>query len=278
MSEVIKGMVAAQGKLYVRGEQGLYTFKDNGKEPNEWDQAHFSAAPADRPFADFFFEEIHDLVNFSTIVNEDRQELHDAIMVMVTEGFLPAYEDLRAIRAYKDDQRIPVLNRQKHYDDFARALWHGYKDLLLKVVGLLGYNIGFLFQRDGNFKTGLEAFVAENRGNLLLDLAEFLPRQRDGWQKELKTFRNEYLEHRDADVAAQVEKFYELAWAEKVFVHAWRTAAELIVFLLETRFPPQASVTHRTAERQSPNHPRLYEVYLCDPTQVQRRSFTKIVA
>ena len=26
------------------------------------------------------------------------------------------------------------------------------------------------------------------------------------------------------------------------------------------------------------NHPRLYEVCLCDPTQMQRRSFTKIVA
>jgi hypothetical protein len=278
MGETIKGMVAAQGKLYVRGEQGLYTFKDNGKEPNEWDQAHFSAAPADRPFADFFFDEIHDLVNGSTIVNEDRQELCDAIMVMVTEGFLPAYEDLRSIRVYKDDPRIPVLNRKKHYDDFARALWHGYKDLMPKVVSLLDYNIGFLFQRDGNFKTGLEAFVIENRGNLLLDFAEFLPRQRDGWQQELKTFRNEYLEHRDADVAAQVEKFYEPAWVEKVFVHAWRTAAELIVFLLETRFPPQMSIAHRTAERQFPNHPRLYEVYLCDPTQVQRRSFTKIVA
>ncbi len=150
MGETIKGMVAAQGKLYVRGEQGLYTFKDNGKEPNEWDQAHFSAAPADRPFADFFFDEIHDLVNGSTIVNEDRQELCDAVMVMVTEGFLPAYEDLRAIRTFKDNPRVPVLNRKKHYDDFARALWHGYKDLRPKVVSLLGYNIGFLFQRDGN--------------------------------------------------------------------------------------------------------------------------------
>jgi hypothetical protein len=109
-------------------------------------------------------------------------------------------------------------------------------------------------------------------------LAEFLPRQRNGWQQELKTFRNEYLEHRDAAVAAQVEKFYEPAWAEKVFVHAWRTTAELFVFLLETRFPPQFSITHCTAERQFPNHSRLYEVYLCDPTQVQRRRFTKIVA
>jgi hypothetical protein len=271
----IKGIVGAGGKLYPRTESGLHRLKSNGKEPRDWDKAQYSSTPGDGPFMEFFFGEIYDLVNSSTIVNEDRQELCDAIMIMVTEGFLPAYEDLRAIRAYKD-QQIPVLNRKKHYDDSVRALWHGYKDLMPKVAALLGYDIGFLFQRDGKFKTGLEAFVAENRDHLLLDVAEFMPRQRDGWQEELKTFRNEYLEHRDADVAAQVEKFYEPAWAEKVFVHAWRTAAELIVFLLETRFPPQASIKHRTAERQFPNHPRLYEVYLCDPTKVQRRSFTKI--
>ena len=149
---------------------------------------------------EFFFGEIYDLVNTSTIDGKDREELRDAIMVMVTEGLLPAYEDLRAIRAYKD-QQIPVLNRKKHYDDFVRALWHGYKDLTPKIAALLGYDIGFLFQRDRKFKMGLEAFVAENRDHLLLDLAEFLPRQRNAWQQELKTFRNEYLEHRDAAVA-----------------------------------------------------------------------------
>ena len=273
----IKGIVGAGGKLYLRTESGLHTLKNNGKEPRDWDKAHFSSTPGECQFMEFFFGEIHDLVNTSMIDGKDREELRDAIMVMVTEGLLPAYEDLRAIRAYKD-QQIPVLNRKKHYDDFVRALWHGYKDLMPKIAELLGYDIGFLFQRDGKFKSGLEAFVAENRDHLLLDVAEFLPRQRDGWQEELKTFRNEYLEHRDEDVASQVEKFYEPAWAETVFVHAWRTAAELIVFLLETRFPPQMSIMHRTIETQFPNHPRLYEVYLCDPTRVQRRSFTKIVA
>jgi len=273
----IKGIVGAGGKLYLRTESGLHTLKNNGKEPRDWDKAQFSSTPGEGPFMEFFFGEIYDLVNTSTIDGKDREELRDAIMVMVTEGLLPAYEDLRAIRAYKD-QQIPVLNRKKHCDDFVRALWHGYKDLMPKIAALLGYDIGFLFQRDGKFKSGLEAFVAENRDHLLLDVAEFMPRQRDGWQDELKTFRNEYLEHRDEDVASQVEKFYEPAWAETVFVHAWRTAAELIVFLLETRFPPQMSIMHRTMERQFPNHPRLYEVYLCDPMQVQRRSFTKIVA
>ena len=43
-------------------------------------------------------------------------------------------------------------------------------------------------------------------------MAEFL---RDGWQEELKTLRNEHLEHRDEDVAAQAGKFYEPAWPKQ---------------------------------------------------------------
>ena len=274
-------MGGSRQKLYLRTESGLlHTLKNGGKEPRRRGLGQ-SPDSQQRPagvHGSSSSAEIYDLVNGSTIVNEDRQELRDAIMVMVTEGLLPAYEDnLRTIRLQRTIMN-PGAQQKKHYDDSARALWHGYKDLMPTVVSLLGYNIGFLFQRDGNFKTGLEAFVTENRGNLLLDVGEFLPRQRDGWQQELKTFRNEYLEHQDADVAAQVDKVLaSLAWAEKVFIHAWRTAAELIVFLLETRFPPQASITHRAAEKQFPDHPRLYEVHFCDPTQVAA-SFAKTVA
>jgi len=149
----IKGIVGAGGKLYLRTESGLHTLKNNGKEPRDWDKAQFSSTPGEGPFMEFFFGEIYDLVNTSTIDGKDREELRDAIMVMVTEGLLPAYEDLRAIRAYKD-QQIPVLNRKKHYDDFVRALWHGYKDLMPKIAELLGYDIGFLFRMTGSSKRG----------------------------------------------------------------------------------------------------------------------------
>jgi hypothetical protein len=72
----------------------------NGKEPRDWEKAQFSSTPGDGPFMEFFFDELQDLVNTSAIFEQGLQELVDAIMVMVTEGFLPAYEDLRAIRAY----------------------------------------------------------------------------------------------------------------------------------------------------------------------------------
>jgi hypothetical protein len=146
----IKSLVGAEGTLYIHTDTGLHTLKNNGKEPRDWDKAQFSTTPGDSPFMGFFFDELQDLVKTSTIVGQDREELVDAIMIMLTEGFLPAYEDLRAIREYKDKQ-IPVLNRKKNYDGFARSLWHGYKDLMPKVAGLLGYKIGFLFDKDAKF-------------------------------------------------------------------------------------------------------------------------------
>jgi len=36
------------------------------------------------------------------------------------EGLLPAFDELRSIRLYK--QAAPELNRKKHYENFARVL------------------------------------------------------------------------------------------------------------------------------------------------------------
>jgi hypothetical protein len=102
----IKSMVGAGGKLYLHTDSGLHTLKNNGREPRDWDKDHFSSTPGDSPFMAFFFDELQDLVKTSAIFDQDRQELVDTIMVMVTEGFLPAYEDLRAIRAMTVEQHI----------------------------------------------------------------------------------------------------------------------------------------------------------------------------
>ena len=106
-----------------------------------------------------------------------------------------------------------------------------------------------MFQRDDNFKTGLQAFVTENRGDLLLDIAEFLPRQRNEWQRELKTFRNEYLEHRDARRRSAGGEVLRTCLGRKGVRPCMADGCRVIVFLLETRFPPQASITDRTTKR-----------------------------
>jgi hypothetical protein len=194
-------------------------------------------------------------------------------MVMVLEGLLPAFDELRSIRLYKD-KPLPILNRKKHYENFARVLWHSYKDLWPKIAGLLGYNIGFVFQGGANFNQGLDAFVAQNQSQLLLDVREFLNRQRITWQQDLATFRNDFLEHRNAEVAATVSRFYDPKWADVVFIAVWRTIAELLSTFLESRFMPNVSIT-RAEQQLVPGHLRMWQMFLCDP--VERQTFTKII-
>jgi hypothetical protein len=273
MSDAIKGMFAHNGKLFLRRESGIYTVQDNGKEPRDWTPEQFSTANEGvEAFQAFYFDEVHEMVNITSIFGQDRQDLTDAIMVMVLEGLLPAFDELRSIRLYKD-KPLPILNRKKHYENFARVLWHGYKDLWPKVAGLLGYNIGFVFQREANFNQGLEAFVARNQSQLLLDVREFLTRQRANWQQDLATFRNDYLEHRNSGVAATVDRFYDPTWADMVFVAVWRTIAELLSTFLESRFMPNVSIVR--AERLVPGHLRMWQMFLCDPAE--RQTFTKII-
>jgi hypothetical protein len=78
------------------------------------------------------------------------------VMVLVLEGLLPTFDELRSIRLYKD-KPLPILNRKKHYHNFAKALWPGYKSLWPKVAGLLGYDIAFVFKPEADFNRGVGA-------------------------------------------------------------------------------------------------------------------------
>jgi hypothetical protein len=90
MSDAIKGAFAHDGKLFLRGESGIYTVQDNGKEPRDWTSEQFSGANEGlEAFQAFCFDEVHEMVNITNIHCQDRQDLTDAIMVMVLEGLFP---------------------------------------------------------------------------------------------------------------------------------------------------------------------------------------------
>ena len=108
MNDAIKGAFAHDGKLFLRRESGLYTVQDNGKEPRDWTSEQFAIANEGlEAFQAFYFDEVHEMVNITNIHGQDRQDLTDAIMVMVLEGLLPAFDELRSIRLYKD-KLIPI--------------------------------------------------------------------------------------------------------------------------------------------------------------------------
>jgi hypothetical protein len=192
----------------------------------------------------------------------------DAILTVSMEGLMPAFEHLKKIRAARS-QALPLLNRQQLYEDFTRALWHAYKDLLPKAALAIGYDIGFLFQNDVNFEKGVGVFLAKYP-EILPEFTDHLREQRNRWQNDLAHFRNDFLEHRKEDPQV-FRDHYEPDHAENMFDAVWRMSADVLAVLLAQKMPPGFSIREIPLEERDPAHPRRFRyvqtgiVSLSDP-------------
>jgi hypothetical protein len=271
MGDEIKRAVVKDDALHlVRGADVWSVKSEEGKEPNEWKIVHFANVGTSEEFIETFSGEMLELVDGSLIFGDERESVKNAIMTIVVEGLMPAFEHLKKIRASVTTP-LPELNRRQLYEDFARGLWHAYKDLFPKATMLLGFDIGFLFKQDAQFENGLTAFLSKH-SSLILDVPELLRRQRADWQQGLSSFRNDYLEHRKKDLA-EFAAYYEPKTAEMLFDHAWRTMAELFPAFIEARYPPTWSIVEIPMNERDPKHLRRWRFFQCEP--VERGNFTK---
>lgn len=255
---------------FVRGGDTWSVKSEEGKEPNQWKVTRFANVGTSEEFLESFTGEILELVDASMIFDDERDAVKNAIMTILLEGLMPAFEHLRKIRLSASTP-IPELNRRQMYEDFARVLWHAYKDLFPKAVQLLGFDIGFLFQEDSDFEKGIANFVSKSPP-LILDVPELLRRQRTNWQQGLSSFRNDFLEHRKKDMA-DFAIYYQPKTAEMLFDHVWRTMAELFPALIEAHFGPTWSIVEIPKAERDPNHMRRWRFFQCEP--VIRGRFTK---
>jgi hypothetical protein len=271
MSDEIKRAVVKNDALHLLRDADVWSVKsEEGKEPNEWKIVHFANVGTSEKFIETFSGEILELVDGSLIFEDERESVKNAIMTIVVEGLMPAFEHLKKIRMSVTTP-LPELNRRQLYEDFARGLWHAYKDLFPKATMFLGFDIGFLFKQNAQFENGLTAFLSE-RPSLILDVQELLRRQRANWQQGLSSFRNDYLEHRKKDIA-EFAAYYEPKTAEMLFEHAWRTMAELFPAFIEARYPPTWSIMEIPLNERDPKHLRRWRFFQCEP--VERGNFTK---
>jgi len=264
MADEIKGVFVKDNALhFVRGSD-VWSVKDNGKEPSEWTKVHFANVGTSEEFVELFSGEFLELVDASTIFGAEREAVKNAIMTILIEGLMPAFEHLRQIRLSVSTP-VPELNRRQLYEDFARVLWHGYKDLMPKATLLLGFDIGFQFQKDAKFETGIAEFRDKHR-SLIMDIPAVLRKQRVNWQQGLSEFRNEFLEHRSQDMAA-FEIYYRPETAERLFDHAWRTMADLFPVFIEARYPPTWSIKEIPPAERDPKRRRRFQFFQCEPVK-----------
>lgn len=235
---------------------------DNGQEPNKWKVVHYANVGCSEEFVECFSGELLELIDASMIFDPERQELKEAILTILMEGLIPAFEHLKKIRA-SIGQQMPVLNRMQLYEDFSRVLWHAYKDLMPKATILLGFDLGFLFQKDADFEKGVIEFNKKH-ASLIMQVCDHLRNQRKNWQNGLANFRNHFLEHRK-EGAEKFAKYYKPGQAEVLFDSAWRTMADIFPVFIESHFSPLHSIEEIPMNERDPVRRRRFRFVLLGP-------------
>jgi hypothetical protein len=190
MADKIKDVFVKDGALHAVCGSEIWRVKDNRGEPNQWPKVPFANFGSSEEFVELFSGEFLELVDASAICDDRRKAVKDAIMTTLIEGLMRAFEHLREIRQSVSTPP-PELNRLQLYEDFARALWHAYKDLMPQAASLLAFDIGFQFEKAAKFEKGIEGFN-KKYPSLIMDIPGVLKRQRVNWQQGLSEFRNDF--------------------------------------------------------------------------------------
>jgi hypothetical protein len=234
----------------------------SGQEPSKWKIEKFAEIGGNEEFV----KQIHELLSIVDalyVSAEQHDKIREDVTSVLVDGLMPAFSELQSIRASGGRREVPMMNRLQLYEDLARKLWKAYKELMKSVVRSLGFEIGFLFQDDKKFRAGLANFRTSHPllGKLRPDFEQFLEGNRDGWQKQLGTFRNEWVEHQTGD-RRRFNEFYEPETAESLFDCTWRTIVDLLVPLLEVHLPHGSRLVEQHPDDPGPRWPNRFRYQL----------------
>ena len=232
----------------------IHSVRDNGGEPNTWKVRLFANIGGGEDFVVHLIE-LPELVDASMIFGDARDKLKEAIIIVLLEGLMPAFEHLKRIRALSG-QPVPELNRKLLFEDFSGALWKAYKDLMQQAAKMMEPDFGFLFQRETQFEAGLLKW-GETRPKMAHAVGPYLRKQRTEWQNDLGKFRN-YLEHKDDTDPNVYTHHYEPAHAEKLFETVWRTIADILAMLVSLHLPPGTRLIEINPEERDKVRPRRF--------------------
>jgi len=166
-----------------------------------------------------------------------RREEFQAALGETYEALGMAFNDLGQIKRLAADQNAPVLDRTKAYENFYGHLWQAHKDRFQKLMRALGYDVGFLFQKDAKFEEGAAAFLVQHPE--LADLVEMMRRDRGDFQKRLGEYRNDYVEHRKEFDPKLVEALHRADVAEVMFDNVWHAIEDNVALIVRALLPPQ---------------------------------------
>lgn len=84
--------------------------------------------------------------------------------------------------------KLTITQQKDAFEHLYASLWASYKDCFQSLLKTLGYDIGFMFVSDKNFKKQSEQFKKYHPNKV--QLVEYAEKLRKGWQNDLAETRN----------------------------------------------------------------------------------------
>lgn len=195
---------------------------------------------------------------------EAKKEAATGLAMSIAEELGQAFIDLRRLRESKGS--LPTeLETAKAYRDLYGHLWVAYKSRFQELMKLLGYDIGFIFDKDAKFDQLAVAFMAAHPG-ATPHLIERIKEDKNTWQKALYTYRNDG-EHNIKEPTFNGHPMHSLENAEVIFSNTWHAIEDVFVHCMEEEFGKQLTIFEIPKEDRDQGIPKKYKVGLTVDTK-----------
>jgi hypothetical protein len=222
--------------------------------PNQWTVRKLADVGTSEAFVRETLE-LFDLLKGTMIEGQQREETANAIGNLLSDGLIPTFMELRTIRE-SCGKDVPLIEQFQMYEDFARKLWKTYKDLMQRAAAAMGFDIGFLFQKEAKFEEGLKEFRTAHPA-ASSNLEKYLREVRKLWQNDLAQFRNEFLEHQKGTRQDHL-KFYDPNFVGSLFETVHRVIADILVMLMNLRLQAGVHIVLHDDKIHGPGWPNRY--------------------
>ena len=186
-----------------------------------------------------------------------REEEATGLIFALAEDLGQAFIELRRIRQ-PDSTMATELAKSKAYRDLYGHLWTAYKSRFQKLIGILGYDVGFIFDTDKKFEKGAANFLALHP-DIDASLVDRVRTDRDGWQKALVDYRNDS-EHNTTAPLFNGHPMHDQHSAEVIFSNVWHGIEDIFIACMVEEFGKQLTIFEIPKADRDPKCPKKYVV------------------
>lgn len=179
-----------------------------------------------------------------------------AIGDITMDGILPAFQSLRKLRELSEQEQPLFSEVTKNFDEMCSKLWVAYKGRMSKAADVMGFDLGFLYQKPEKFEQGCAAF-ASKYPDVRPEFVHVVKSNRNLWGERLARFRNDYIEHKTLN-REEVAACYQPAVAEYTFKAVWECIEDILSMLLASKLPAMIELAEISEDQRDPEFPKRF--------------------